>query len=89
MVYRQQATVTPKVFTKLSARDRQGSRPSPHWPAVCMGRVVQTGVSIIAQTPQFQISNLMETDATYKQAEGRWAAVDQIITLNLRLERRV
>lgn len=89
MVCREQATVTPKVITKLSAQDRQGSRTSPRWPAVCMCRVVRTGVSIVVRSPQFQISSLLERDATYKQAERRWTGVDQIISLNVRLDIRI
>lgn len=89
MVYREQAVVTPKVSTKVSAEDRQGSRSSPCWPAVSMCKVVQTGVSIIVQTPQFQVSSLLERDTTHKQPEGRWTGVDQIVTLSVRLEIRI
>jgi len=87
--HRERAAVTPRVSTKLSAQDRQGSRSSPCWPAVCMCRLVQTGVSILVQTPQFQVSSLLERDTTYKPAEGRWTGLDQIVTLNVRLEIRI
>lgn len=59
MVYREQAAVTSKVSTELSAQDRRGSRS-----AVCLCRVVQTGVSIIVQTAQFQVSSLLEKGTT-------------------------
>lgn len=88
-VYRKQAAVTLKVSTKLSAQERQSSRSSPHWPTICMCKVVQTGVSIIVWTPQFQVSSLLEGGRAYKQVEERWTRVDQIVTSNVRLEIRI
>lgn len=73
---------------KALFQNRQGSRLSPHWSAVCTCRVAQTSCRIM-QTPQFQFSTLLERDTTYKQAEGRWTAADQIVTVNVRLEIRI
>lgn len=85
MVYREQAAAAPKVCTKLSAQDRQGSRSCP---ALCMCKAVQTGVSPAVQAPQFQVSSLSERDMPVKEAEGKWTGVDQTVTLSVRLEIR-
>lgn len=84
--HREQAAVAPKVCSKFTARDRQGSRPCP---AVCQCKAIQTGVSTVVQAPQFRVSSFSERDMAFKQVEGKGKEVDHTVTVSVRLERRI